>query len=158
LSQQRLKQSLIDWLSKQQLRMFLTVTLKKSLVDKNTRIHVQLTDEEIVRTGKYLQNQITRLLTGRRGRLSISTFREIGRFDRRPHLHILFDNPNDIPIDRMEKLLRPIIEENRWTHDQWDVRPITTQRALTGYSLKQGIFSFLPEASSRPSEDIRTGQ
>jgi hypothetical protein len=158
LSEERIKQSLIDWISQRRQGIFLTVTLKKSLVDETTKTYIPLTDEEIIRTGKYLQNQITRLLAGRRGRLSISTFRETGRFDKRPHLHILFDNPKDIPIDRMEKLLRPIIEENRWTRDQWDVRSITNQQNLLEYTLKQGLSSFLPEAMGRPSEDIRTGQ
>ncbi len=158
MSEKRIKQSLIDWASERRHRIFLTVTLKRSLINKTTNTHIPLTDEQIIRTGKYLQTQITRLLTGRRGRLSILTFRETGRFDKRPHLHILFDNPKGIPIDRMEKLLRPIIEENHWTHDQWDVRSITNQQNLLEYTLKQGLSSFLPEAMGRPSEDIRTGQ
>jgi hypothetical protein len=131
--------------------------MKKSIVDPTMRTHIPLTDEEILRTARYLRNQITRLLTGRRGRLSISTFRETGRFDKRPHLHILFDNPKDIPVDRIEKLLRPIIEENRWTHKEWDIRPITNQISLLEYPLKKGLSSFLPEASWRPSEDILNG-
>lgn len=145
----RLDGILTNWLDADEYKVFLTVTLKKSLVDPKTKWGLPLKEEHIIRTGKFLRNSITEWLTGRHGRLNFLTFYEVGSFDQRPHLHILFDNPNGVPFGRIKGFVQSIIldRKNPWLREQWDVRQIPDQLGLLKYTLKNGNRAFIPEAS-----------
>jgi len=143
----------VAWLNQNRYRIFLTVTLREYTKTPNG-IMVFLTEEDVLRTAKYLRNGITRKLTGRRGRLDFDAFREGGsngpmEIGKSPHLHILFDNPNNVLFRQLKTAIVPIIDKSLWTNVEWDIRPVYDQQGLLEYTLKKGPSSYLPEAAGR---------
>ena len=140
------KEELMRWLDANEYDVFLTVTLKKSNIS-NDGTHTKITDADVEKVARFMRNNITRRLCGRRRRLNFAPFVERSS-DGRLHLHILFSNPRGVPIHKLNTICNSVVKKNEWTAQQWDVKGVYDKSHLLSYCLKTGSSAFIPEGCS----------
>jgi len=156
MNKDRLQIEAVRWMSKSELDVFVTVTLKKMLRDRFGNAH-WMNAYEAERTGEIMKDRVLRALrnSGFRDSRAVPfyTFYEVSPGDQRPHFHIATKIPGGMEFNAYEDMFRATVGRLDWVHQEIDVRLITYGRRdmwqeVCSYGLKSGISAFLPSASN----------
>lgn len=135
-----------EWLSQHKFDIYLTVTLVKSIRYGTCGVDY-CNDEDTQRTAEKLLREITRKIGRRRKTLNYATFLEYQKNDR-PHLHILFSNPQNYAFYKVQSKIHSVIVQEDMIHKEWHVEPVYNEKGVIKYNLKTGFNAFIPMGSS----------
>jgi hypothetical protein len=143
-----LKQDLINWLSRTEFNLFITTTLRQAR-QTDDGYWQRISHDDIRRTGWILRDRYTKAIVGKNRKLPFLAFCEGDGIDKRFHLHILTATTSELTHREHADLFRKVAARMEWVYDKIDARSIKPNEhsRVIGYSLKQGIASFIPEAS-----------
>lgn len=147
------KDVLKKWLSEKNTDLFATVTLKQA-IKKDDGTYLRICSDDIRRTAWLLRDRFLRSIHGRK-QAKIEPFLVFVEGDglmKRYHLHIALNASQKIPLEEFTLRFKETAGSLEWVFNEIDVRPIDagTSGRVISYSLKEGISSFLPEASNVP--------
>lgn len=158
LSRSEIKFAATRWLSRGDLNVFVTVTLKRSLMDPHGALR-HMDGYEAERTGRIVRDRVLQAITrtgAANGReVPFYVFFETGVGNWHPHFHIVTSVPSGMTLDEYEAMFRAAVGRLHWVNEQIDFRAVTylndsDWQGVCHYSLKTGIDAFLPEASHVP--------
>ena len=151
-----------EWLNSDQLNVFATITLKKSIWIQSfggDYILQSITGEHIRKVGWLIRDRVSKMAYGTRAfkNKNIPPFLVFNEYDSsdRPHLHIIASMPICMDAFEYNTKFYSIANNLDWVYNQIDIRAIAKGEAIKviRYSLKSGSEAFLPEASFIPCID-----
>lgn len=159
ISRIRIREEATRWLSRSEVNVFVTVTLKRSLIDHYGSLR-HMDGYEAERTGRIVRDRVLKAIT-RTGAadglaLPFYVFFETGSGNWHPHFHIVSSVPSGMTLEEYKAMFCAAVGRLHWVNEQIDFRAVTylndsDWQGVCHYSLKTGIDAFLPEASHVPS-------
>jgi len=158
LNRKALRSAATKWLSKYEMNVFITVTLKKTIFYSHGALtHIDRVEAE--KTAGFIRDRFLQALSRSASidskTLPFFVFFESGFVSWNPHLHIGAMIPPNMDFKDYSKLFCDTVGRLHWVNEQIDIRPITycndeDWQGICHYSLKTGLDAFLPEASNIP--------
>ncbi len=142
-----LKKEYIEMIDGLNLDVFSTFTLKTAIIDDSGSIRY-LDDENICKAATFISERFYRRLSKEERGLPFLVFAE-GRFQKRPHLHILSSKPSRYSFFDYAREFYQVSRKSYWVNKEADIKPISenTKRNLISYCFKEGPDALLIEAS-----------
>lgn len=136
------------WLSDQGANVFVTVTLKKAILN-DQGFWVRLNEDHVKKTAWLLRDRVTKALVGHKQKINYLSFTEGDGDLKRFHLHLAISKPKEISVEIFDENFRRTALRLDWVYNEIDIKHIHVEdnRNIISYSLKEGAGSFLPEAS-----------
>ena len=149
----RLKNAATDWLKDDRYNAYITVTLKQAIPNTFGGLK-SISRDDARKTAWIMRDRLSnKLLTHsenrNRDKSGFLAFLEGEKDVKRYHLHIVSCRPDHVSENDYSNVVRCVCEKLEWTRKIIDIRPITeSSKQEIGYSLKDGLESFIPESSS----------
>jgi hypothetical protein len=130
--------------------IYATIVMKKAV--PNCIGGLKYSDNYVIQgVARRFREHIKRKLGCRRTGFYFAAWFELGLNNALPHCHMIFQNPHDLSIERIQHEIAAFIKKDDWTRpEQFDCQAIYDPEWLYKYNSKQGPDSFIWEVWESP--------